>query len=81
MSLGEPRAPLATAAAAAAARAPGAREAPRTPRSSRAQVRTGRARVLEGVNVKIEIGGDGGEQILKPELLPGPGARDMRRER
>lgn len=44
-------------------------------------MRTGRARVLEGVNVKIEIGGDGGEQILKPELLPGPGARDMRRER
>ena len=40
-----------------------------------------RARVLVGLNGRIEIGEDGGEQILKPELLPGPRARDMRRER
>lgn len=41
----------------------------------------GRARVLEGLNVRIRIAGDGGAQILKPEQLLGPRARDMRRER
>lgn len=43
--------------------------------------RRGGARVLAGLNGKIEIGGDSGEQILKPAPLPGPRARDMRQER
>lgn len=64
--------------------AAGAPEAPRTPRSSRLRHvqggRRGGARVLAGLNGRIQIGGDGGQHILKPALLPGPCARDMRRE-
>lgn len=63
-----------------AAGAPGVREEP-----ARFEVQPGsdalRARVRVDLNGRIEIGGEGGEQILKPELLPGPCARDMRRER